>query len=149
MRIPEMPKDITATVEYLKTDNVSPVDAVRLLEDEAALVRVNAVDAVGRLAMEDESLLDDLVAAARNPRNQTILMGRVRISHVAIANLLRVGTQRAKTLVAQLLEERDPEDRDDLLWYLQSEGLCHGVMGQRDHTTDATEHRTPRGGGRN
>jgi len=118
-----MPDTIESTIEYLKGDSVSPEDAIRCLEHEAALVRVNAVDALGRLATRHDHLVDQLVAAIRDPRNRTVLMGTVTVSHVAVANLVRVGTERARSAAAQVLGEWTGDDRDDLLWHLRSEGL--------------------------
>jgi hypothetical protein len=115
--------DIKNTIDYLKSDNVVAEDAIRLMNDEAALIRVNAIDAITRLAKDNEGFLDYLADAARSPRNRVILMGTIRVSYVALANIFRLGTLRAKILGTEIIESWVPDDRDDLVWYLRSEGI--------------------------
>jgi uncharacterized Fe-S center protein len=92
----------------------------------AALVRVNAIDRLGRLASTEEVAIDDLRRAATDAVNQTQLMGTTRVAHVALATLLRVGTDVADQTAQELIDDWPESDKQDLLWYLQSEGLPVG-----------------------
>jgi len=87
------------------------------------LVRTNALEALVIHAQKKEDLIDELVAAASDPINQTRLMGTVSVAHVAIACLLRVGTSKSFEKARALIQSWPEPDRTDLIWYLRSENL--------------------------
>ena len=88
-----------------------------------ALVRANAIRAFAD-ATEGPEVLEELVAAAEDPANQTRLMGTTRICHLAVETLYRLGTPRAIRTAEALLRNWPEPDRSDLLWYVRSEGLA-------------------------
>ncbi len=110
-------------IERLKIDDMPISELRQLLDHGAILVRVNAIDAVARRALQDAALVDDLQRAATAPQNSARLMGTVAVSHVAVAALLRVGTPQASEVARQLMAKWPESDREDLLWYLRSERL--------------------------
>jgi HEAT repeat protein len=114
---------IDPLIKRLNSDQVSRSELRELLNHRAALVRVNAVEAIGRLARHDETLVDDLRAAAVDPKSAVRLMGTIAIAHVAVACLLRIGTPKAVAIVRDLLAQWPEPDRSDLLWFVKSEGL--------------------------
>jgi hypothetical protein len=102
-----------------------PIDELhRLTAHPAALVLVNAIEMLGQKANGDPQILDDLRNAAMAEINQVCLMGTIRIAHVAIACLLRIGSERALTIANDLISSRPEPERSDLMRYLQSEGLA-------------------------
>jgi HEAT repeat protein len=93
------------------------------LRHPSILVRANAAEAIGRLADQPDQFVADLARAATDPVNSALLMGTIRVAHVAVAALVRLGTPRALA-EAQLLIQQWPEpERGDLFRYLRSEAL--------------------------
>ena len=119
-------------VDRLKNEETSIKETQELLHHPSSVVRVNAVDALARRSRDGLELIEDLVTAAKHPKNDTPLMGTITVAHVAVASLFRVGTQKALAAGKQLLDEWPEPDRSDLLWYLKSEspfadtGRCSG-----------------------
>ncbi len=90
-----------------------------------ALVRSNAIRALAP-SPEVSEAIEELVAAAEDSANATRLMGTIRVSHLAVESLFRLGTPEAFRVAETLLCEWPEPDRSDLLWYLRSEG--HTVL---------------------
>lgn len=96
-----------------------------LLHHPAAVVRVNALNALVPQARSDDRLVENMVAAAEDPLNDIRLMGTISVRHHAVACLYRVGNLTASRWAANLLATWPEPDRSDLVWYLRSEGYIH------------------------
>jgi hypothetical protein len=112
-----------ALIDRLRSGNMPVSEVIGLLRDPAAVIRVNAVEALVVRARHDQKLLKELVAAASEPANGVRLMGTISVAHVAVGCLLRVGTDAANEAANNLLNAWPEPDRADLMWYLKSEGL--------------------------
>jgi len=118
---------VNLLIEQLESDQIPTRELHELLDHKSVLVRTNALEAMARHAQQDHAIADqftdDLVVAARDPKNWSIVMGTIAVAHVAVACLLRVGTPKAVTAARQLIGEWPEPDRSDLLWFLKSEKL--------------------------
>lgn len=110
-------------VESIVRRELPPDELRHLLHTAGAIVRANALIALTEYAKDDEDLLADFVAAAKEPQNAVRLMGTTSVQHVAVASLLEVGTTAACASATALLDGWPEPDRSDLVWYLKSEGL--------------------------
>lgn len=111
-------------IDRIRAGRVTTEELRCLTQHPAALVRVNAIEMLAQKGNGDEQLLDDLRIAAVAAVNQVCLMGTVRVGHVAIGSLLRIGSARALTIANDLIESRTEPERTDLLSYLHSEGFA-------------------------
>ena len=112
-------------IAELKGDRLSTSELRELLDHKSIVVRVNALEALSRQARQNAEVITDIVRAALDPSNNTRLLG-ARVSHVAVACLLKVGTEQAQAEASRLIDEWSEPDRTDLLWFLRSESLCIG-----------------------
>jgi hypothetical protein len=110
-----------------------------------SLVRTNALEALGARSDEQDELTEELVQAASDPENDAIVMGTIRVSHVAVAALVRRGTARAVAAARRFIQRWLEPDRGDLLWYLRAESLmADDVVGSDSRPIDgATWATTP------
>lgn len=111
------------TVRHLRSGEVPIEDIRRLLHDTSIVVRANALEALVDHARHGQGLLDEIRKAAISPENQSRLMGTISVAHVAVACLMRVGSDRAVEAARDLIASWPESDRTDLFWYLKSEGL--------------------------
>jgi len=114
---------VEITIGLLHHDQTSSGDLRAFLDHKAALIRVNAIMAIGRKIKEDTSLIPDLVRAANDPRNDVKLIGTITVSHVAIESLLRSGSREASQRAQEIVESRSEQEREDIRWYLRSQGI--------------------------
>lgn len=114
-------------VERLKQPDVTEDEILEHLQHDAALVRVNAIEAAARLARDNERLITILANEARRPKNAVRLLGTTTVGHVAVGCLFRVGNPEAEKTAMELVEEWPENEREDLVWYLNSEGLLDDV----------------------
>jgi hypothetical protein len=123
---------IEMLVDRLKELSASRQEVLDSLEHDAALVRVNALEAVARMAQDDESLIPAIAQAAMNECNNVRLLGTTTVRHVALGCLLCIANDSARRAAADIIEKWPADDRTDLQWYLDSEGisLAAGDCGQ-------------------
>jgi hypothetical protein len=114
-------------VERLKQPDVSQDEVEKYLQHNAALVRVNAIEAAARLAKENERLIAMVANEAQKPQNAVRLLGTATVGHVAVGCLLRIGSPQASEAAMQLVDGWPENERDDLIWYLKSEGLLNNI----------------------
>ena len=114
-------------VDRLKQPDVSQDEVQKYLQHDAALVRVNAIEAAARLAKENERLIAIIANAAQQPQNAVRLLGTATVGHVAVGCLLHIGSPRATEVAMQLVDGWPENERGDLIWYLKSEGLLSGM----------------------
>lgn len=119
-----MMKTAQETVRHLRSGEASVEDICRLLHDDSIVVRANALEVLVDHARHEEGLLDKIHEAATSPGNKARLMGTITVAHVAVACLMRVGSDRAIEAARGLIASWPELDRSDLLWYLKSEGLA-------------------------
>ena len=100
------------------------LDQIRpYLHDAAAIVRVNAIEAMAAQSQSNEEVLLELLEVIVEPANSIRLMGTISVAHVGIASILRCSCEAAKQAVKRLVSDWPEPDRDDLLWYLESVGV--------------------------
>ena len=102
-------------------------ELLKMLESESFLARACAMDEIGeRLNIKfDETLLQKLVKAIREDRNlQKRIRGTITVSHVGMVNLGRIKDRRANDAFQNLLDLWQISDKQDLLWFLNSEGVA-------------------------
>lgn len=92
------------------------------LNHDAALIRANVLFAHSARPATDVAITA-LTHAAWTQENTVRLMGTISVAHVAVAALLRLGTEDARTAAQRLLELWPEPDREDLMWYLKTENL--------------------------
>lgn len=101
-----------------------PLDELRqFLTHPSPLVRANAVEAVAEHIHEDGPLLTEVIAFAENPDNSFRLMGSVSVGHIAVLGLLRTHCDAARRAGLDLVKIWPKADRQDLIWFLESEGV--------------------------
>lgn len=86
-------------------------------------MRSNAIEAASRLAESDESLIPIIVATAKSPKNRLKLLGTTTVGQFAVACLLKSRIKKAVAAAHELIDNWDCEERSDLIWYLEAEGL--------------------------
>lgn len=99
---------------------------VELLKSASFLQRASALDEIGeRLQIKfDETLFRELIKSIKEKRNlQTKIRGTISVSQVGMVNLGRVSDNRARDSFQELLDLWKVSDKQDLLWFLQSEGV--------------------------
>ena len=116
----ESPKRV---VDVVRLADLSTAELRNLLTHQSSIKRSDALLALARRAQEDEDLVDEIAAAANDPKNATRLMGTVTVSHIAVASLLQIGTPKAVAAAQRLIKVWPEPHRSDLLWFLKSEGL--------------------------
>jgi HEAT repeats len=115
-------KSVQIVIDHLRSDACSVDDLRAALKHSSAAVRANAIEALAAKDGDDD-FIDELRQAAVDSANQVRLMGTISVGHVAVASLLRIGTEEAERAAHELINHWPEPDRHDLLWYLQSEGL--------------------------
>ena len=114
---------VQSIVDYLKQPRPPRGKVVEYLHHSAVLVRVNAIEAAGRLAREDESLIGIIAREAAREENTVKLLGNTTVGHVAVGCLLRIGNPSATLAAGKLIESWPASERSELMWYLKAEGL--------------------------
>jgi hypothetical protein len=117
-------KELQTLVDRMRDRTMPIVQVRRMLHHESPLVRVNALEACVDAARHDEDLLEEFTMAVSNPANKVRMMGTVSVAHIAVGCLLRVGTNEAIEAAKALLQGWPEPDRDQLVRYLESEGLA-------------------------
>lgn len=110
----------------VKAAQSTDVELLTMLESKSFLARAAAMDEIGkRLSVEfDENLLQALVEAIREKRNLSKkIRGMITVSHVGMANLGKVENRRARAVFYNLLDFWQDSDKQDLLWFLNTEGV--------------------------
>ena len=110
------------TIDRLQSGSMK-VDEIRpYLYDESAIVRSQAIAAMtGRIGSNSE-LLREVVDAIVDPVNSTRLMGTVSVAHVGLRHLF-AASESTKKAARELVATWPASERDDLLWFLKSEGI--------------------------
>lgn len=100
------------------------VDEIRQhLHDVGALARCHAIEAmVGKVATNPE-VLQEVVTAIVDPVNSTHILGTISVAHIGLKSLFGSSCESARQAAKHLLATWPLPDRDDLLWYLKSEGM--------------------------
>lgn len=98
-------------------------ETCRLVLHTSPIVRANALMHLISHVNHTDSVEGILKLAAMNPDNRYILMGTISVAHVAVACLLRMGTQSGTAMANELLQAWPESDRSDLIWNLQSEEI--------------------------
>lgn len=127
-------REVERITERLQSGKASLAEVQQFLRHSSAIVRSNALGALARYAERDLRLLDEFVAVARDPQNDARLMGTISVAHEAVAWLLRIDGDVAVEKANRLVESWPDPDRDDLIWYLSSEGLL---------VSEASDQRSP------
>jgi len=105
-------------------DELSTAQLLKLLSSESKLSKGRALAALARRTKEDESLVNETVAAISDPANkETRIMGTISVSHIGVACLLDFGSSKTKELIKHLLKQWPEPDRSDLLWFLKSQSI--------------------------
>lgn len=112
-------------VDRLKMPDVSQDEVLEYLQHDAALVRVNAIKAAARLAKDNDRLIAIVANEAQQPQNTVRLLGTATVGHVAVGCLFRIGSPDATRRAMQLVAGWPEDEREDLVWYLKSEGLLN------------------------
>jgi len=115
-------ESVQESIDRIRTGELPMSNLIKYLSHRSPLVRVNAMEVLA-LRGEDSEASDALREAAADPRNRTRLFGTVTAADVAIACLMRIGTDSAVKAAAGLVSRHQEPHRSDLLWYLRSEGL--------------------------
>jgi len=87
------------------------------------LVRANAIVVVAEHIQEDGPLLNEVVGFAKNPDHSFRLMGATSVGHMAVLGLLRSRCDAARRAGLELVKSWPEADRQDLVWFLESEGV--------------------------
>lgn len=109
--------------DYLCTGDITLSQALLALEDPVVSVKACGLEALSRMARHDDSAADSLSAFANSMCGRTAVFGCVRLEHIAVASLLRAGSDYAVTLARRLMESRFSDDCA-LRTYLAGEGLA-------------------------
>lgn len=117
-----MTETVESLAKELQRETVGADFVMRCLRHPAALVRANALWALGRLATRNDTLLPELERCFEDPQNQVALWGGTKVAHLAVEALAKVGTPQA-IAKARALVEKSGTDREAILWHLTSEGL--------------------------
>ena len=110
-------------IESIRSGKVPDDELVSLLNHKSVLVRANVYELAASRAKLDSSWIPRLRAAAVDARSGQVVMGTVRLSHIAVACLLRIGNRQAVQLAEDLIARWPEPEKDDLLWYLRSQSL--------------------------
>ncbi len=115
---------IQAQIDRLQAPDATLSEVRTALRHAGDFVRANAIDVIGRFAAEaPEIIVSELTAAADHPNNQWRLMGAVTLAHLAIRTLLMIGTPAALAAADRWRAARTPQEREELAWWLRSEGI--------------------------
>lgn len=86
------------------TSGTMHLDEIRsYLHHPAAIVRVNAIEALAAKLKTNPEVLQEVLEAVLDPKNSIRLMGTISIAHVGVASLLRSSCDAAREAVKQLL----------------------------------------------
>lgn len=110
-----------------KAKQSTKAELLEMLESDSFLTRASAMDEIGeRLRVKfDETLLQALVEAIREKRNlQKRIRGMITVSHVGMTSLGKLKDRRAKDAFHNLLDLWQVSTRQDLLWFLNAEGVA-------------------------
>lgn len=115
----------TATlIRYIRSPKVSDQELINYIRHRSILIRANALLALAERARIRKELAEVISESARDPTNvAAVLMGTVTVAHVAIGCLLRLGTPTSITEAEHIIYSYVGAAREDLIWYLRSEGL--------------------------
>jgi hypothetical protein len=118
-----IPESVQNLIDHLRSDECSLKELRAALAHSSAVVRANAIEALAANSDRDADRIDELRRAAVASENQVRLTGTISVGHIAVASLLRIGTEAANRAAHELLNQWPEPDRHDLLWHLQSESL--------------------------
>ena len=114
---------IQQTIDAIKSGRLSLSELRSFLLHPSPLVRANAVGSVAERIGEDGTLLEEVVAFAKNPEHAFRLMGTTTLAHLAVLALLRSCSPVARQAGLDLVNQWQGVDRQDLIWFLKSEGI--------------------------
>lgn len=111
------------TINRINSGQMSVAELRLSLSHASPLVRANAINALVARLHEDESLVDEIVAFAENPKHSFRLMGTTSVAHLAVLALLRSVSTAVRLAGEKLVRTWPESDRKDLVWFLESEGI--------------------------
>jgi hypothetical protein len=114
---------IQQAIDAIKSRQLSLSELRIFLLHPSPLVRANAVGSVAERISEDDTLLDEVVAFAKNPEHTFCLMGTTTLAHMAVLGLLRSPYEMVRHAGKELVKTWPGPDRQDLIWFLKSEGI--------------------------
>jgi hypothetical protein len=115
-------KDVVALVEKLRRPEASKDELLGNLDHPVESIRIIAIRALSPLVAKESSLAPHLLRAYRDPRNQSEVLGGIKVAHLVIESLIRAGTPEAIELARTLFAETGTY-QELVLRYLESEGL--------------------------
>jgi hypothetical protein len=114
---------LQATIDRILGGQVSGPELLAFIASHPSpLVRANAIGQLPRAGdLPPTQIAAALEIAATDPAHRFRLMGIITVGHLAVAALFRVSgmAERAAALVSGWPEP----DRQDLVWFLRSEGI--------------------------
>ena len=89
----------------------------------ARLTQKSQIAAMTSRIGNNSDLLREVVDAIVDPVNSTRLMGTVSVAHIGLKHLLEASESTRKAAL-ELLEIWPASERDELFWFLKSEGIA-------------------------
>ncbi len=108
-------------IDAVKTRRLPLAELRKFLHHPSPVVRANAVEIVTEAIGDNGSLLGEVVEFARKPENSFRLMGTIRVGYFAVLGLLRSPIEAVRQAGTDLLTTWPEADRDDLVYFVQSE----------------------------
>ena len=97
-----------------------------MLNHPSVIARACAITELGQ-RLENKfnaKLFDLIVQSVKDKQNQTqYVKGLISVAHIGMSVLCKLNYPEIKIVINQLLQFWDETDRNDLLWFLKSEGI--------------------------
>lgn len=114
---------LQTAIDAVRSRKLSSRQLREYLSHRSPLVRANAIEIFAEHLSEDESLLSEIVLFATNPEHSFVLMGATTVAHWAVLSMLRSSCVAAREAGRELLRDWSEPERQDLIWFLRSEGI--------------------------
>jgi hypothetical protein len=110
-------------IDNVRSGQLSTEELRKKLTHSSPLIRANAVGVLCTLIDSESSLVHEIVRFAKHSDQRFVLMGAVTVGHVALLSLLQSDSLAAQSAGYEIVSSYAESDREDLIYFLKSEGV--------------------------
>jgi len=115
-------------IQDLEYDRLTTQQLLDSLDQSSIINRGRSIAALARRAVQNDGLVDVVVAAISVPQNKEArIIGTISVSQVGYACLWWFGSAQTRSKLQILLQDWQEPDRSDLLWFMKSQGIEVGA----------------------
>lgn len=117
-------KSVQALVEQIRSGDIPDAELIALLHDTRLIVRANALIALSKKRLKDDTfVVESVKAAAMSAESEQKVLGSLTQKMLAAIVLKKLGSSRAHDAFNQVVKGWTETELSDLKWHLSNNPL--------------------------